>query len=93
MATGKIRADTNFINPYPRAKIRARTRARNRHGHEMTPVTAIRGYPHTRGHTRVPASFRKSSTHYISTANKHHLFKKINKSEQINELVSYMMNT
>ena len=29
MATGKIRADINFINPYPRAKIRARARARN----------------------------------------------------------------
>jgi hypothetical protein len=29
MATGKIRADINFLNPYPRAKIRTRTRARN----------------------------------------------------------------
>ena len=29
MATVKIRADINFINPYPRAKIRARARARN----------------------------------------------------------------
>jgi hypothetical protein len=61
-----------------------------RHGHETTPVTAIRGYPHTRRHARVPANFRKSSTHYISTADKHHLFKKINKSEQTNELISYM---
>ena len=29
MATGKIRADINFINPYPHAKIRARARAHN----------------------------------------------------------------
>jgi hypothetical protein len=29
MATGKIRADSNFINPYPHAKIRIRARARN----------------------------------------------------------------
>ena len=29
MATGKIRADTNFRDPYPHAKIRARARARN----------------------------------------------------------------
>ena len=29
MATDKIRADINFINPYPHAKIRARARARN----------------------------------------------------------------
>jgi len=29
MATGKIRADTNFRNPHPQAKTRARTRARN----------------------------------------------------------------
>ena len=29
MATSKIRADNNFINPYPHAKIRIRARARN----------------------------------------------------------------
>jgi hypothetical protein len=87
MATGKIRADTNFVNPYPRTKIRARTHARNP---PRARNDARNRYPHTRGHTRVPASFRKLSTHYISTANKHHLFKKINKYEHINELVSYM---
>jgi hypothetical protein len=90
MATGKIRAGNNFVNPYSHVKIRTRTRARNPSQHETTPVTAIRGYSHTRGRARVPASFRKPSTHYISTTDKYHLFKKTNKSKQTNKLVSYM---
>jgi hypothetical protein len=76
MATGKIRADINFVYPYPRTEIHTRARAR------------ARNPPRARGHARVPANFRKSSTRYISTASKHHLFNGINKSEQINKLVS-----
>ena len=62
MATGKIRADINFINPYPRAKIRARARARNPQRVENDTRTRYPRIPVTRGYARIPASFRKSST-------------------------------
>ena len=55
MATGKIRADINFINPYPRAKIRARARARNPQRVEndtRTRYPRIPAYPRVRPHTR-----------------------------------------
>jgi hypothetical protein len=90
MATGKIRADINFVNMYPRAKIHTRTRARNpprARNDTRNYYLRISTYPRARPYT---ASFRKSSTHYISTADKHHLFKETNKFEQTNELVSYM---
>ena len=55
MATGKIRADINFINPYSCAKIRARARARNpqRVGNDTrTRYPRIPAYPRARPHTR-----------------------------------------
>ena len=48
MATGKIRADINFLNPYPRAKIRTRARARARNPQRVENDTRTR-YP------RIPA--------------------------------------
>ena len=55
MATGKIRADINFINPYPCAKIRARALARNPQRVEndtRTRYPRIPAYPLVRPHTR-----------------------------------------
>ena len=55
VATDKIRADINFINPYPRTKIRARARARNpqRVGNDTrTRYPRIPAYPRERPHTR-----------------------------------------
>ena len=46
MATDKIRADINFINPYPRAKIRARARDPQRIGNDIrTRYQRIPAYP------------------------------------------------
>ena len=53
MATGKIRADINFINPYPRAKIRARARNPQRVENDTrTRYSRIPAYPRVRPHTR-----------------------------------------
>ena len=55
MPTGKIRADINFINPYPCAEIRARARARNPQQVEndtRTRYPRIPAYPRVRPHTR-----------------------------------------
>jgi hypothetical protein len=55
MVTGKIRADINFINPYPHAQIRARARARNPQQVENDTCThypRIPAYPRVRPHTR-----------------------------------------
>ena len=56
MATGKIRADINFINPYPRAEIRARARALARAPQRVENDTRTRypripAYPRVRPHT------------------------------------------
>ena len=48
MATGKIRADINFMNTYSRAKIHARARARTRNPQRVENDTRTR-YP------RIPA--------------------------------------
>jgi len=53
MATGKIRADINFINPYPRGKIRARARNPQRVENDTrTRYPRIPAYPRVRPHTR-----------------------------------------
>jgi len=53
MATGKIRADINFINPYPRAKICARARNPQQVGNNTrTRYPGIPAYPRARPHTR-----------------------------------------
>ena len=51
MATGKIRADINFINPYPRAKIRVRNPQRVGNN-TRTRYPRIPAYPRVRLHTR-----------------------------------------
>ena len=48
MATGKIRADTNFVDPHPHAQTRARARARARNPQRIQNNTHTR-YP------RIPA--------------------------------------
>ena len=53
MATGKIRMDINFINLYPRAKIRARARNPQRVGNETrTRYPRIPAYLRARPYTR-----------------------------------------
>ena len=53
MATGKIRADINFINQYPRAKIRARARNPQRVENDTrTRYPRIPAYPRVRPYTR-----------------------------------------
>ena len=55
MATGKIRADINFMNSYPRVKIRALAYAHNPQrvgNHTLTRYPRIPAYPRARPHTR-----------------------------------------
>ena len=60
MATGKIRADINFINPYPHAKIRIRARARNPQRVENDTRTRYLRIPVCPRITHMPA--RRSKT-------------------------------
>ena len=60
MATGKIRADSNFINPYPHAKIRIRARARNPQRVENDTRTRYPRIPVCPRITHMPA--RRSKT-------------------------------
>jgi hypothetical protein len=59
MATGKIRADINFVNPYPHAKIHVRTRARNP---PRVGNNARSRYPWIPACPRIPIPIRKSRT-------------------------------
>ena len=53
MATGKIRVDINFLNPYPRAKIHACARNPQRVGNETrTRYPRIPAYLRARPYTR-----------------------------------------
>ena len=60
MATGKIRVDNNFINPYPHAKIRIRARARNPQRVENDTRTRYPRIPVCPRITHMPA--RRSKT-------------------------------
>ena len=55
MATGKIRADTCFIYPYPRPNIHARIHARHPQRAQNHARTRYPRVSRARGHTRVPA--------------------------------------
>jgi hypothetical protein len=63
MATGKICADINFINPYPHAKIRTRTRTRTRACNSSRVGNNSRTrYPRIPACPRIPVPVRRSRT-------------------------------